>query len=847
MLRWPLRLTWAGLWAERFLRAFWPVASLVLILVSVMAFGAQDQMTAIQLRAVIGVALLALGTLAIFGLQRFRAPLRAEALARLDASLKGNPIAALTDEQAIGTDDPASRAVWEAHKSRMALRAAQARAVVPNLRLASRDPYALRYVALTAFVMAMIFGSLWRLVTGNPLATADAAIMATGPSWEGWAQPPAYTGKAAIYLGDITAPTLELPVGTRLQVRVYGDDTGTALRETVSDPAATNVPADAARTAAAKAGEDPAKVEAMPTSYDFLVSQSGKLEIDGEGARVWDIIALKDAAPTVTPEGAITREADGRLKQAFSAADDYGVASGQVTISLDLAAVDRRYGLAVEPEPRDPVVLDLPMPIRGDRADFKETLIDDLSQHPFANLPVKMVFSVTDEAMQVGTAMPLKVVLPGRRFFDPLAMAVIEMRRDLLWSRQNAPRAAQILKAVTNAPEGFIRNENAFLRLRVALRRLDAASAALTPELRDELAAELWAISLMFEEGDLASALERLRRAQDKLDEAIRNGASPDEVGRLMQDMREALNEYMRELAEEQKRNPNGQNAQNQPGFEMSQDQLQQMLDELQKLIEEGRTAEAAELMERLRQFMENMQVTQGQGQGQGGPGQQAMRDMQETLRDQQQLSDDAFRDMQKGNQGQQPGEGQQGQQPGQDQPPGGQQDGQGQGQGTLTDRQNELRNRLGDLQGRNLPGDGTTQGEAGRDQLGRAERAMREAERALRDGDLPGALDRQAEAMEALREGMRNFGEALAQQRRDEMGDSRQAQDMGRADPNGRDPLGREPGDSARIGSDRNMLQGDDVYRRAQDLLDEIRRRSGELARPEPERDYLRRLLDQF
>jgi hypothetical protein len=42
-------------------------------------------------------------------------------------------------------------------------------------------------------------------------------------------------------------------------------------------------------------------------------------------------------------------------------------------------------------------------------------------------------------------------------------------------------------------------------------------------------------------------------------------------------------------------------------------------------------------------------------------------------------------------------------------------------------------------------------------------------------------------------------------------------------------------------------MLQGEDIYRRAQDILDEIRRRSGEQARPESERDYLRRLLDQF
>ena len=180
-----------------------------------------------------------------------------------------------------------------------------------------------------------------------------------------------------------------------------------------------------------------------------------------------------------------------------------------------------------------------------------------------------------------------------------------------------------------------------------------------------------------------------------------------------------------------------------------------------------------------------------------------------------------------------------------------GQQGNQGEGQqpngDDLAQRQGELRDRLGDLGRGTLPGEGTEQGDNARRELDRAGRAMREAEDALRDGDLPGALDRQAEAIEALREGMRNLGEAMAEEQR-QQGDGSQGEQVGRADPNSqRDPLGREPGDSARIGSDRNMLQGEDVYRRAQDLLDEIRRRTGDQSRPDSERDYLKRLLDMF
>ena len=61
-----------------------------------------------------------------------------------------------------------------------------------------------------------------------------------------------------------------------------------------------------------------------------------------------------------------------------------------------------------------------------------------------------------------------------------------------------------------------------------------------------------------------------------------------------------------------------------------------------------------------------------------------------------------------------------------------------------------------------------------------------------------------------------------------------------------GREILGRRQGDTARIGSDENMVQNDPDTR-ARELLDEIRRRSGELTRPLEELDYLKRLLQMF
>ena len=121
-------------------------------------------------------------------------------------------------------------------------------------------------------------------------------------------------------------------------------------------------------------------------------------------------------------------------------------------------------------------------------------------------------------------------------------------------------------------------------------------------------------------------------------------------------------------------------------------------------------------------------------------------------------------------------------------------------------------------------------------------------AEEALRNDDLARAIDRQAEAMEALRDGLRSLGRALAQNDMQQQGEGQQTGDAtSRIEPMRRDPLGRQLGNSGQYGTDENMLGSGDIQRRAEELLGEIRRRAGELERPEDERNYLRRLLDRF
>lgn len=847
-VRWPLRFTHLGMGAEAAVQSFWPFFTVVLIVLAALMMGLQDTLAVEIVWGGAVFAVLAAVVSIFYAVRRFRWPARAEAMLRLDASLPGRPLQALLDTQSIGTQDAASSAVWRAHQMRMADRARQAKAVPADLRVADRDPYALRYVAILAFGIALLFGSILRIGSVSEMGAGTG--LAAGPVWEGWAESPRYTGRPTIYLNDVEAGPLQVPVGSLVTMRLYGEVGALTLSETVSGR--TEVPP----------ASDPAQ--------DFIVTKSGKISVNGPGGRTWDVDVIPDAPPQIAVLDDPSASAMGEMTLPFTASDDYGVENGEARFTLDLVSVERRHGLTIDPEARPDLLVPLPTPIAGDRQDFEENLIEDFSEHAWANLPVLVRLTVLDGAEQSFETEPRAMILPGRRFFDPLAAAIIEQRRDLLWSRGNATRIGQVLRAVSYLPEDVFRSEVETLRLRKLIRRIETyATYGMTDEMQQRLSEDLWDLALRLEEGDLTDAAERLRRAQERLDEAIRNGASQEEIAELMRELRRATEEYLNQLAQQaQRQQENGENGQPQPmdpnAMQMTQDDLQRMMDRIQELMEQGRMAEAQQALQELQQMLENMRVTQGQ-QGQGGqsPGEQAMEGLSETLREQQGLSDQAFRDLQEqfnpggqsgesqGQQGQGQSQGQQGQQPGGNGQSGGGQSAQngqqGQGgdaEGAIADRQQALRQELQRQEG-NLPGAGTPEGDAARDALGRAGEAMDDAEQALRDNELAEAIDDQARAMEALREGMRALGEMMAQQQQNgQPGQGTQDSDS-RADA--RDPLGRESGSNGGEAGDGPLALNEDAYGRARELLDEIRRRSGETARPEEERDYLRRLLDRF
>lgn len=824
-LRLKIRLSMLALTVEHLARSFWISAVLALTIVGLLLWQAHSLLPYPFDLGFYGVLVGVFLIFVVRGVRNFKFAHHVQGIARLDMAAKENPITTLVDRVFIGADDDASMELWDLHQKRMADRADRVEVAPPHVRLAKRDPWAVRLIVLLFVCSAVFFGrpnsdqslavTLQDLVSGT-----DSANI----SLEAWAEPPAYTGLPSIYLNALKDGTpLELVEGTELILRSYGQSELDIITDIV----------DLDKEGKKLAGE-----------RVLLVQKSGVLTIKSGFRTVanWDVTMISDAPPKVALTGEISRTIQGSVQIPYTASDDFGVTGGSVEIALDLDKVDRRFGLLAEPENIEPIWFDLAVPFNADTRDFKETLVENLAKHPWSGLPVIITVSVEDAAGNTSVTEPVYTAMPGKRFFDTLAGALAEQRRDILWNRDNIDRASTILKTLTHLPEEGFPNQRAYLMVRSVIRRVGyTETRPIEDEMQNDVSETLWRAALLIEGGDLANAAERLKRAQERLSEAMKNGATDDEIAELMYELRKATDEYLRELA--QNAQPQDEKVDNQNRQEISPDMLQEMMDRIQELMEQGRMDEAQALMEQLQQLMENMQVTQGDPQQ--GEGQEGMESLQDTLRQQQELADENFQEMQeefdrneesRNQDGEdREGENQQGENEGNQQTPG------GGDQGDLADRQEALRDLMEKQLGE-LNEDNSEAGRAARDALEQAEREMGNARDNLAEGRGAEALDNQADAVEALRNGMRDLNEANQQANQ---GQSREGQQNSRTD--GEDPLGRSTSKDGTAQTNERYLNSSENLQRSKEILEEIRRRSGERTRPQLELDYLDRLLDRF
>lgn len=790
------------------------------------------------------------------GFKRALAPINAEQAARRveeESSLKHRPLTALFDRPAQSKLSPEAEVLWHAHLRQAEKDTERLTVPTPHPRVARRDIRGLRFFTIVVLFIGILMGQ------AEPFDRIARAVAPTGGGYQPqlfqvdlWLTPPRYTGLAPATYSQVGLPkqdndseqsprigSLIIPVGSQLLVQITDAEYAPVL-----ELGSTVVLFDQLGDAQSASYKLATEIDS-----DFVGSEMLALKMGGAVVAEWNVQVAPDAKPTVEYERAPSRRRDTQLDVAYLASDDYGVRQVEMLIV-------RPNGRAV---PGGEAEIRVELPLSGNRRNIQTSSARDFSAHPWAGLPVRIQLIATDTADQTAETETIEVVLPERIFSHPVARALAEVRKKINDPVPDTVKAgAAELQELSLYPMRFFDDLVAFLSIRVAHSRLVYAKGD------DEIASVqrlLWETALRIEDGEFALAEADLLRLQEEAMQALRDGKLGEELDQVMRQLQEAMDRYMQALAERLEEMGLDQLPPMANLPEMQTQDIQNMMDRIQEMAETGNRDAAEQMLAEMQQMLE--QLRDGLQMQQSNPAMANARRMMDDLRslteDQQQLMDRTFQESQNeqsgafqrprlgqsqpGQQpGQQQGQRQQGQQPGR-QPD--QQQGQQQGQGPSAADQEALRRRLGELMMQMDEAFGQIP-----ENMGQAEQQMEQAGNNMSKGEFGDASNNQAQALEELRNATNQMAEAMAQQFGAQLGlGNGQPQRSG--NQQGFDPFGRrnsnENGQGSTVEDADVQLPDRMEILRAREILEELRKRSGERDRPKLELDYIDRLLDIF
>lgn len=721
-------------------------------------------------------------------------PTRSEALARLeiDGGVRHDALQSLEDSP-FGGKGP----LWDAHLADMRDRARAARLAAPAMTANSVDRFGLRFTALALFATALIAAgddALQRLVAG--LLPGDPLAGAAGYA-DLWIEPPAYTGKAPIYLlrADDALP------GVRAQIDA---PEGSIVHAQINQRARFRLSLKTPESTIVGAREGPEK----SARANLVLNSSGMLSLSAGGRQGrWPIGVIDDRAPAVEFVEPPAADRDGRLAIAVKTDDDYGVVSAALRLRLD-------------PDQDRP----LDAPALSDTAKTESRLVPldgiagasgarsvsvDLQADPWAGLKVSAALIVTDAAGKSGETAPVSITLPVKPFFNPLARAVIEQRQSLSVAPGEWRRAEWAFNGLTLGPEYFYEDPAEYLLLRTAMWRVNKEAGGDYKETVEDF----WPLALQLEDETLELARRRLEAAREALRGALESGAAASEIEKLTEEMRAALQQYLQALAQSGQQSDNdGPSADD----TINSADLDAMLDSIRDLAKSGAEDAARQALADLENLLNNLRFSSRggnsrDGQGDGGQPGGLAGEAGDLIGRQRELADKSFeRGQKRGGKGDDLAS---------------EQDALA---GDLTDLMKSLEQ---DSEGRSPDPDG-----AAARALSKALTEMRRSESALKDGEFDGANDAMERAIANLREG----AEALARAK----GDRARGQAGQAGGPLMRDPLGRQIGDAYGQGVD--VPEKSDAQK-TRELLEELRRRLSDGERTQDEIKYLERLLERY
>ena len=585
------------LWIERIWPALLPGVGILLVLV-VLSLLTLPQRLPVWLHAVLlAVVVLGIARLLHRRLRAVVAPSQHEREHRIERAsrLLHHPLSTLRDRPASpGGGDAVADLIWQAHleRTRASLRTLSVGS--PRLGLRAHDRFRLGPILLAALGIALVMAG-----RQAPIRIASGfwpgldVPLGPRPVLQGWITPPDYAGGAPIFLTDPHGH-YAAPSGARLTVSL----TGLADRPSL-------VMTGGARFS---------RLSERSWTLEQVLSSSTHVTVRGAGYGLadWTLAVEPAAAPVVswtTPPGPALKE-PWHTSLPWSVAHRYGVQ----TLVAELRLAQPANGTV-------PRVLRVPIPLPGAPRAASGVALPDLAADPWAGEAVVARLVATDVTGGTGRSAEARFSLPARPFRNPLARAVLDVRRRLALGREQPAEAADDLQALGDTPGAFAQDSSLFLNLSTdaSLLRLPNGQAQHV----DEASARMWELALALEDGlhnDRAGARAALdvRAAQDRLSAQLehmrqlgakgQSDAAQAELQARIAALTTAIARRMQELAAQAARNHTTMPAMPDQSMLSGQD-LERMLQKMRDAAASGHADQAMRQLSQMQSMLDQMRA----------------------------------------------------------------------------------------------------------------------------------------------------------------------------------------------------------------------------------------------
>ncbi len=704
-----------------------------------------------------------------------------------------NPLTALEDNPA---NDNYNHYIWALHQQSVKESLKNLNFLLPKVTLAKHDPLHIRYFLLLFVLLAMFWSYKNNKMYQNFFGWTNFSTYLKQDNYfdlKVWYKPPDYTQLREKLVTipqtkDIVSIKEYIPINSQLKVFIKSNKQNFSIKENDKS------------LKVKKNDEDNYELTLLlEKDKNLIVNNNSKKKI------IFNLAVIQDKKPKIEIISAPNIVNESSLSFITKATDDYGIKN--IVLNIKRPASFRHFE-----EGYISYNLFFNDGIKQNNKEVESYFYKYLADIVWAGNDTLLEIIVLDHINQK-TKISSKMKLPTKKFNDKIANEIIKIREKLAKNKIRKAEGRSKFVQLINGNQYLLKDINISDNYNQVL-NLFSELETINFSLKNELFKKLYSLAELIEEGDFYLAKKNLEQVEQSLFDSVKQ-YDTDKVSTNVKNLKEKIKSLL-DLKNEKDKNFNNTNSEN------IKDQIEELTQQIEDLLKTGTKEGVDEKIQKLKQLSENIknpnknrELEDKQKQKQ-----EFINKLSELLNDQEKVMEDTFNMAAERGKFEQSSEGSGGKSP--------------------KEKQEDLRNTLGNV----IREIGASENEIPQD-LGRADRAMRQASRDLENGRPDEASNAQGRALEMIQRSINKINS------NEYMSESPQIADKGREDKNNKEKeyladnqnieyQGTSAGGTIKLPS-KNRIKN------ASKIADELYNRYNEENRSLKDKKHIKNLLDWY